>query len=115
MLNFLKKKPAIPEDERLKKIISLLFPPLAVHITPNGLKYHIDYSADSNLDAALTDLEEGVNDAATQKTIRDVSDRLAKIRQILEAYREIDDEAKYIMVDIPDNFDPEEIVSERSD
>jgi hypothetical protein len=99
MFNLFKKKSYVPEDVRLKKIIEILFPPLAVHVMPDGTKYHIDYSADSNLDAALSDLEDGSNDAVTQKTIRGISNRLVEVRKILEAYREMDKEAKYVIVD----------------
>jgi hypothetical protein len=45
------------------------------------------------------DLEDGHNDAASQKTIRNCTDRIIKVRQLLEAYREIHDEVKYFIAD----------------
>ena len=51
------KKKYIPDDERLAKVIDIMFPPLEVARTPDGKKYHIDYSIDSNLDAVLLDLQ----------------------------------------------------------
>jgi hypothetical protein len=64
-----------------------------------SIKFHIDYSADSNLDAVLMDLQEGYNDPAAQKTILDVIKRLNNVRRMLEAYAELDKDAKYIIVE----------------
>lgn len=94
----IRKKPRTTAEEKLDTIKNMLFPPLRLE-EENGMKFHIDYGADSNLDAALNDLEEGHNDEATRKTIRDVSNRLFKLRSLLEAYMQLDDEAKYIIVD----------------
>ena len=92
-----------PADEKLEKIKHILFPPLVTQqeLQKDGtpIKFHIDYSADSNLDAALMDLQEGFNDPATQKTITDVIKRLNNVRRMLEAYAELDKDAKYIIVE----------------
>lgn len=98
-----KRKPATPAEEQIEQIKSLLFPPLRLEqqMQNDGtpVKFHIDYSADSNLDAALLDLQEGYNDQPTQKTISDVIKRLNKVRRLLEAYSEFDKDAKYIIVE----------------
>ena len=99
MFKFLKPKPKTSAEEKLEKIADLLFPKLKLHIDEKGNKYHIDYSADSNLDAALSDLEDGHNDEASRKTIRNVSNRLYEIRLFLEAFRSMDSNAKYIIVE----------------
>ena len=52
-----------------------------------------------NLDSALTDIREGFGDEPVQKTISDIIDRISKIRRILDADLEIDNDAKYIIVD----------------
>jgi hypothetical protein len=95
-------EPTIPE-EKIKQIIDILFPQLHLHeqIDESGIsyKYHIDYSVDSNLDAALMDLQEGKNDPIVHSTITKAITRLNKARRILEAYASIDPEAKYIIVD----------------
>ena len=92
-----------PAEEKLEQIVALLFPPLKLEeeFQKDGtpLKYHIDYSADSNLDAALMDLQEGHNDKVAHDTINDVIDRLIKVRKLLEAYAQLDPDAKYIIVD----------------
>ena len=95
----MKQKPVTPADEKIDQIIKLLFPPLDLQTDKNGDKFHIDYSIDTNLEAALMDLEDGHNDAASQKTIRNCTDRIIKVRQILEAYREISNDVKYFIAD----------------
>jgi hypothetical protein len=97
------KKSFSPADEKLEQIKQILFPPLVTQqeMQQDGtpIKFHIDYSADSNLDAALMDLQEGYNDPATQKTITDVIKRLNSVRRMLEAYAELDKDARYIIVE----------------
>jgi len=99
----IQRKPATPAEEQIERIKALLFPPLILQqeMQSDGIpiKFHIDYSADSNLDAALMDLQEGYNDPAAHKTILDVIKRLNKLRKMLEAYAELDKEAKYILVE----------------
>ena len=96
------KKTYTPSDKKLEELAKLLFPPLVLQqeMDKDGtvLKYHIDYSADSNLDAVLMDLQEGHNDPVSQKTIAGVIERLQKTRRMLEAFAEIDKDAKYIIV-----------------
>jgi hypothetical protein len=97
------KKTYTPADETLEIIKGILFPPLALNseMSKDGevMKYHVDYSADTNLDAALIDLQEGHNDPVVHKTINSIIKRLNKVRKILEAYPELDKDAKYIIVD----------------
>ena len=105
----MKTKPKTSADEKIEQVIKILFPPLDLRFDREGNKYHIDYSADTNLEAALMDLEDGHNDQASQKTIRGISDRLIRVRKLLEAYQEIDAEAKYFIADDLEGKDVEEI------
>lgn len=97
------KKPLTSAEEKLEEIKSILFPPLELHeeLTKDGeiIKYHIDYSVDSNIDAALIDLYDGNNDTVVQATLNKAVTRLNKVRKMLEAYAIFDKEAKYIIVD----------------
>ena len=95
-------KPKTTADVKIEQTIKLLFPPLELHIDKDGTKFHIDHSVDTNLEAALMDLEEGHNDVASQKTIRNVVDQIIKVRKLLEAYYEIDSEAKYFIAEDPE-------------
>ena len=99
----IKRKINTPAEEKIEQIKSILFPPLKLEQEQQNdgslIKFHIDYSADSNLDAALLDLQEGYNDPAAHKTIDDVIKRLNRIRRLLEAYAELDKDAKYIIVE----------------
>ena len=99
MFKFFKPKPKTPAEEKIEHIIQMLFPPCKTEKDSKGNKFHVDYSADSNLDAALIDLQEGYNDPAAHKTILDVVKRLCKIRKMLEVYVELDKDAKYIIVE----------------
>lgn len=109
----IQKKIETPAELKLEQIKQLLFPPLELNeeIDKDGtvIKFHIDYSVDSNLDAALMDLQDGNNDEATQGTINEVTKRLIEVRRLLEAYAKLDSEAKYIIVDNPKTVKPEDI------
>lgn len=107
------KKIETPAEQRLEEIRNILFPPSDTKEakdkdTGEIFKYQIDYSADMNLDSALYDIREGYADGPVQDTIKDISERLFKVRNILNAEAEIDQEARYIIVDNKkqdDNFD----------
>lgn len=86
-------------DDRILKIIELLYPPLDLRITPEGKKYHVDYSIDSNLDAVLMDLQDGINDSNIHRTLRMCVDKLNEVRRILDAYAQLDPESEYLVVD----------------
>lgn len=109
----IQKKIETPAELKLEQIKNLLFPPLELNeeLSNDGsiMKFHIDYSVDSNLDAALMDLQEGQNDEVTQGTINEVTKRLIQVRKLLEAYAQIDKDAKYIIVDNPKSENIEDI------
>jgi hypothetical protein len=98
MFNFLKAKPKTTADEKLEEIERILFPPFKKE-TNKDVTFLVDYSVDSNLQSAVNDLEEGHNDEIVRGTINKVVDRIVKVRAILDAYNEIDLDAKYIIVD----------------
>lgn len=97
------RKPETSAEIKLEQVKKALFPPLIVReeMTADGqvMRYHVDYSVDSNLDAALMDLQEGNNDSLTQDTINKVVARLNEVRRLLEAYAQLDKDAKYIIVE----------------
>ena len=98
MFSMFKPKPKTTADEKLEEIKNILFPPFKKQ-SKDDITFLIDYSADSNLQAAVSDLEEGHNDEIVQGTINKVIDRLVEVRKILKAYGEFDTDAKYIIVD----------------
>jgi hypothetical protein len=102
-----KRQSNTPSDVKLEQIKQLLFPPLELReeISADGsvVKYHIDYSVDSNVDAVLMDLQDGQNDAIAHTTLNKVVTRLNKARKLLEAYAILNKEASYIIVDNGDN------------
>lgn len=64
------------------QIIEILFPPL-IEEDWEGKTVYTDSSADSNLYGAYIDLCENINDDVVRKTIKDVLNRLIKIRNLL--------------------------------
>ena len=96
-----KKKVDTPAEKKLEEIRDLLFPKNesreTVDKTGEEVKYQVDYSADMNLDAALIDIQEGYVDEVVENTIRDVSNRLYKVREVLNAWQEIDHDSNYII------------------
>ena len=114
MFKIFKMKPQTTADVRIDQVIKLLFPPLELRTDREGNKFHIDYSVDTNLEAALMDLEDGHNDAVAQQTIRRVTNRIIEARRLLEAYREIDSEAKYFIADDLEDKSIEEIQASES-
>lgn len=103
----IKRKIETPAEIKLEQIRSLLFPQLTLEeeLSNDGtiLKFHVDHSVDSNLDAALIDLQEGHNDEVVQGTINEVVKKLIEVRRLLEAYAKMDPDAKYIIVENPKN------------
>ena len=103
----IKRKVETPAELKLEQIKDLLFPQLTTEedVAKDGtiVKYHVDSSVDTNLDAALIDLQEGHNDEVVQKTINEVIKKLIEVRKLLEAYAKMDPEAKYIIVENPKN------------
>jgi len=98
MFSMFKSKPKTTADQKLEEIKKILFPPFSKQ-NNQDIIFLVDYSADSNLQAAVGDLEEGHNDEIVQGTINKVIDRLIEVRKILKAYGEFDTDAKYIIVD----------------
>lgn len=92
-------KTKVIRDEHLQEVVDLLFPDVEVETAPDGTVFHVDRSADMNLNAALIDLQDGSNDEAVHKTIKDVINRLIRARSILESHTKLDHRAKYILVD----------------
>ncbi len=108
------KEPLTSAEIKLEKIKQILFPPLELRdgVGKNGepVKYHLDYAADSNLDAVLNDIEEGYVDETCHKTLNEVVKKLHKIRKILGANFLIDKDAEYIKVATESEFNPDDIV-----
>lgn len=101
MMKFLKVKKQLPKTSaelQLEKITAILFPTPITEVDKNGTKFMIDYSADINLEAAINDLEEGFNDETSQKTIKNIANRLYEVRKMLEIEAALDADAKYVLV-----------------
>ena len=109
MFKMFNSKIATPSSKKIDEISDLLFPPYDVRVDQDGTKYQIDYSADMNLDSALSDLEDGYNDQEVRNTIKDICNRLFKVRELLDVYRKIEEDASYIIVDTRENNKVNEI------
>ena len=101
MLKWLRRKEVVVRSEELQRVTDILFPPLKTVENEGGV-YQIDYSVDSNLESALTDLREGLNDTTVQNTIVRAIEALIEVRKLLHAYPYLDERAKYVIIDTPD-------------
>lgn len=94
-----------PEPPRIdtgvaRSISNILFPRMVAEEAQDGTKFLVDTSADSNLESALQDIQDGHNDISTQAAIGDVLERLGRIRKLLGAYSEFPiGDYKYVVVD----------------
>jgi hypothetical protein len=85
--------------EQIRMITSILYPPILLQTDGEGRKYHLDYAADSNLQAVLSDVADGYTDQAVQATVVNVADRLYAVRKILKVENDMDPDAKYFVID----------------
>jgi hypothetical protein len=108
MFKMFRKNPKTKAEIELDKIRDILFPPFDKQ-SKKDVTFLVDYSADSNLQAVLNDLEEGHNDEIVRRTVARVIDRMIEVRKVLKAYNEFDMEAQYIIVDDLENKNIEEI------
>lgn len=81
------KTKKIERDPVLQQVVDLLFPGIELTKDEEG-EYYVDRSVDSNLFAALIDLQEGSNDQVVHNTIRAVINKLQAARKLLEAEQE---------------------------
>ena len=100
MLNWLKRKTVVVRPEELQKVNDILFPALETVEMPNGV-YQIDYSVDSNLESALSDLKDGINDESVHTTIQKAIDALIRARAVLHSYPILDERSSYLIIDHP--------------
>ena len=108
MFQMFRKNPKTKAEVQLDKIRDVLFPPFQKQ-SKEDVTFLIDFSADSNLQSVLNDLEEGHNDEIVRKTVSRVIERLIEVRKVLKTYQEFDMEAQYIIVDDLQNRNLEDI------
>ena len=101
---FFNKKRYTPESDKMKRVIDTLFPQLTTH-QEDDIRFQVDNSVDSNLEAALMDLQSDINDETVHNTIRSCINRIRSLRKTLDIHHLIDLEAQYLMVQPPDNED----------
>lgn len=109
---FKKNRPTVSQtDTKLQQVVDLLFPQYEVRATKDGMKYSIDSSLDSNIDAVIADLQEGYVDEISINTLRGCVAKLYEIRDILRPHQVVDPEVeRYILaVDRVDEIDVETI------
>ena len=96
------KTPELPKTEPekiLEQIESILFPALKTEEDKSGKIYHIDSSVDSNLYAVLVDLQEQYADESVIKTVKEIHDRMYSVRELLNKFNVLDENAEYIIVE----------------
>lgn len=92
-------------EQKLKRIQTMLFPPLVLgeeeHPTEGTIKYLVDYSVDSNLQAVLFDLQEGINNEVTQDSIEKMLKVISEIRSLLAIEQTVDPNFQFLVVEPP--------------
>jgi hypothetical protein len=98
MFSIFKRHEVADSDVKLKQIIDLLFPQFETKVTDEGLKYAIDSSIDTNIDAVVTDLQDGYLDNTCINTLEACLQRIQKVREILNPRQIMNpDIEKYIL------------------
>ena len=80
---FGKKKQKMTESELRNALVELLFPQFDIVEGDKG-KYVIDYSIDNNIESVIQDIQDNEVDQITTDTLRRLSERLQKARELLE-------------------------------
>ena len=93
--------PAGHADSTIQQIERLLFPPFEVHHTNDGAEICVDRSVDTNLYAALVDLEEGIVDEIVLKSIKDSIDVLTQVRHLLNVKQQLVTDPELLVVAPP--------------
>lgn len=106
IMGWLKPKPVVVREGVLQEVADKLFP-VPEEVEKDGITIVVDRSVDSNLWAALTDLEEGTNDKVTRDTIRACARQLDQVRTLLLANYPVNEKARYLMVDTPNAKGPD--------
>jgi hypothetical protein len=78
-----KKKDPLKEAPVLRSIRDVMFPPLEIHNVDN-IDVYIDYAIDSNLEAILSDLQDGVINEATKASVRHCIKSVSRVRNLLQ-------------------------------
>ena len=102
MFGMFTPKQVVVREGVTQDLCDLLFPQPTETSDESGT-YLIDRSVDLNLQSALIDLENGVNDEVVRNTIRKVITKLGDARDILYANYRIQEGASYLQVDPPDD------------
>jgi len=97
---FFKTNSKNKDKEDLEYVLNTLFPKSEIKQDNKGSEFYVDYSLDSNLEAALQDLENGINDEVVRKTIKEVSDKLYEIRQKMNVFNILDKNIDSIEISI---------------
>jgi hypothetical protein len=84
-------------DRLLKEVAELLFPKFEVREV-EGEKYSIDSSVDTNIEAVLTDIQDGYVDEICVKTLKACFEKIYRVRQLLKAFHEMDPEVKRYVI-----------------
>ena len=95
--NKVESKQVIIGIRELQLINDILFPEYELEQIPGGEYYHIDRSVDTNLDGVIFDLEDGKNDETSRQTLKHISDKLFKVRELLQVHQEMHPDVKHIV------------------
>ena len=97
-------------QKKLNTISDSLFPKYETKRDSSGVKYHVDSSVDMNLEAVISDIEDGYVDKNTIQTLKAIAQKINEVRAVLDIMHELDPEVHHFFyyMNIGDNGEMEE-------
>lgn len=99
MFDWFSRKPkvVVMGNKELQMVRDILYPQFKLERLPNGEAFHIDQSVDTNLEAILGDLEDGINSDEARKSLRLIVKKLFRIRELLDPQQQIHPDVNHIV------------------
>ena len=91
----------LPAHKKLNVISDALFPKYDTKLDSSGVKYHIDSSVDMNLEAVISDIEDGYVDKNTVQTLKAIARKINEVRAVLDIMHEFDPEVNHFFYYMP--------------
>ena len=109
-----KNEPITQNDRLLREVVDLLFPKFEVREV-DGEKYSIDSSVDTNIEAVMTDIQEGYVDEICVTTLKACFEKIYKVRELLKAFHDMDPEVKKYIIAMGELPSPAEEIEAADD
>ena len=96
-----KPESQLPAQKKLNAISDSLFPKYETKRDSSGVRYHVDSSVDMNLEAVISDIEDGYVDKSTVLTLKAIAKKINEVRAVLNVMHELDPEVHHFFYYMP--------------